>query len=272
LGLRVGVTLRELLRESPRGIGQILKDYDLIALAGELRLQEHGPAAGLLLQVDGQRATSREQASRDELLMACDLDSRRLAAIERAREGGPPVFWVQLWPVVIMNGRRVNAKLLAIRVEIPRDAWVGFLRESGFRDKVVIELAIPEYGSEKFKEAVQLFGRAQDHLLEGRIEQALSDCRVVWEAVRHHLDDDKSSAKLRALLVDRVGAVRAAAYMSILSQTKQLESAPLHLHGARAPSIRTEAQIMLACTASMLALVTELAPEAIRPPETRPTN
>src|SRR5437773_1402964 len=95
LGLRVGVMLRE-LKESPRGIGQVLKDFDLVTLAGELRLQENGPAVGLLHVAGNQRASSREEPSKDEVLMACGLDAHRLEAIERARGGGPPEFWVQL--------------------------------------------------------------------------------------------------------------------------------------------------------------------------------
>ena len=265
LGLRVAVTLRELLKESPRGIGQMMKDFDLVALGGELRLQENGPAVGLLHLADDQRATSREMPSSDEMLMACDLDERRLEAIERARDGRPPVFWVQLWPVAVMNGRRLNGKLPAIRIEVPRDAWVEFLRAVGFRDKVILELAIPEFATERFQEAALQLRRAQDHLLEGRVEQSMSDCRVVWEAIQTELGDDGKNSKLRALLTDRVGKVRADAYMSILSQTKDLASAPGHLYGARAPSIRIEAQVLLGWTASLLALVTELAAEAFRP-------
>lgn len=265
LGLRVGVTLRELLKESPRGIGQVLKDFDLITLGGELRLGEIGPVIGLLHPVGEQRAMSREQPIKDEMLMACDLDAPRLEAIERAREGRPPVFWVHLWPVVVMNGRRLNAKVQAIRIEVPRDPWVDFLRYVGFRDKVILELTIPKFAPEHLKEAIHQVRRAQDHLLEGRDEQAMTDCRLVWEAVRSELGDDKESANLRALLVDHVGEVRAGAYMTILRQTKQLAAAPVHLYGARVPAIRTEAQVLLTCTASLLALVTELAPEALRP-------
>jgi hypothetical protein len=164
-----------------------------------------------------------------------------------------------------MNSRRVNAKVQPISIEVPRDRWVEFLGASGFHDKVVLELAIPEFAPVNFREAVHQLQRAQEHLLEARFEQCMSECRLVWEAVRPELEDDKTSAKLRALLVHRVGEVRARAYMSILSQTKQLASAPVHLHGARAPALRSEAHVLLTCTASLLALVTELAPEAVRP-------
>src|SRR5206468_2263881 len=99
LGLRIGVTLHELLKESPRGIGQVLKDFDLLTVSGELRLGEKEPVIGPLQLVGDQRASSRELPSRDELLMACDLDAHRLESIERTREGEPPVFSVQLWPV-----------------------------------------------------------------------------------------------------------------------------------------------------------------------------
>ncbi len=265
LGLHVGVTLRELPNESPRGIGQVLKDFDLVTLDGELRLADDVPAVGLLHLLGEQRASSREPAFREELLMACDLDARRLEAIERAREERPPVFWVHLWPVVVMNGRRVNAKVQPIRVEVPRDPWVEFLRATGFRDKVILELTIPEFASERFREAVQQLRRAQDDLLEGHVEQAMSNCRLVWEAIRHELGDDEKTTRLRALLADRLGDARANAYMAILSQSKQLASAPVHLHGARAPALRMEAQVLVACSASMLELVTELAPETIRP-------
>jgi hypothetical protein len=264
LGLRVGVTLRELPEESPRGIGQALKDFDLVTLDGELRLQDGGPTIGRLHVVGEQRPSSRKHSFQEEMLMACDLDATRLEAIERAREGSPPVFWVHLWPAIVMNGRRVNAKVASVRVEVPRDSWIEFLRSSGFRDKVVLELAVPEFAPGAFKEAVQQLRRAQDHLLEGREEQAMSACRVVWEAVRSELGDDQRSAKLRALLTDRVGEVRADAYMSVLSKTKDLASAPVHLYGARAPALRAEAQVLLVCTASLLALVIELVPESLR--------
>jgi hypothetical protein len=220
--------------------------------------------------VDDQRATSRENALADEMLMACDLDTHRLEVIERARDGRPPTFSVQLWPVLIMGSRRLNAKIAAIRIEVPRDSWMGFLRDVGFRDKVILEIAIPEYASDQFKEAVQQVYRAQDHLLAGRVEQCLSQCRVVWEAVRAELGDGLESEKLRAMLNDRVGNARADAYMSIIRKTKGLAAAPGHLYGARAPSMRNEAQILLVCTATLLALVTELAPEALRPADVVP--
>jgi hypothetical protein len=271
LGLRVGVTLRELPEESPRGIGQALTDFDLVTLDGELRLHDGATTVGSLYLVGEQRASSREHPFQEEMLMACDLDAPRLEAIERAREGKPPVFWIHLWPAIVMKGRRIGARVQPIRVEIPRDPWLEFLRAAGFRDKVVLEVAIPNFAPDRFSEAVEQLGRALDHLLEGRDEQAMSACRVVWEAIRSELGDDRGNAKARALLMDRVGKVRAEAYMSIISQTKDLAAAPGHLYGARTPSTRSEAKVLVACTASMLALMTELAPETFRPADSQIT-
>jgi len=158
---------------------------ELIALSGELRLQEHGPTIGLFHWVGRERdhrCRSSPYSSEDQLQFACDLDPWRLERIERARNGAEPVFWLQVWPVILMQGQRVHATVHPIRVQIPRDRWIEFLDGAGYGSYEVLEIRIPSERKDAFKRAIGHLRDARRQLNEGHFDDAAGRCRKAIEA------------------------------------------------------------------------------------------
>lgn len=260
LGLMIGCTLIEI--DEPTHMGGPLKDLELVGLSGELRLQEHGPALGFLQWVGNNRCQSSPYASEDQLQLACDLDPWRLEQIEKARNGAAPVFWLQLWPLILMAGRRVHATVHPIRAEIPRDRWLDFLEGAGYGSFEVLEIRIPSERKEAFQRAVGHLRDARRQLNEGHFDDAVLRCRKAIEALLGDAGLPSKAEELAQALSERVSSKRADAYGTILSKVKHVASLGQHDLGESTPFTRAEARFVLRTTEDLCALLGDLLAQA----------
>src|SRR5262249_41655241 len=119
----------------------------------------------------------------DQLELACDLDPWRLQALEDSRAGGTPVFWVQIWPVLFMSGRKMHTKVGPFRVEVPRDRWLAFLEGAEYGSFEVLEVRIPRDRQIVFQRAVEHLREARRKLSGGQFDDAVGYCRKAIEAL-----------------------------------------------------------------------------------------
>src|SRR5258706_14204222 len=97
---------------------------------------------------------STKRGSETQVMMACDLDFQRIELIERWRQGKPPVFWLQLWPVLMANGVRADwAECRAFEVHVSREDWLTFYEQVGGGKFDVIEVQYSAKEAEQFKSA-----------------------------------------------------------------------------------------------------------------------
>lgn len=68
--------------------------------------------------------------------------------------------------------------------------WVGVLEQMGYRRTLLIEVPVPSDGRPAgLVQAVELLGKAQEHILHGRDRDTVAACRVVLEAIAAALGD-----------------------------------------------------------------------------------
>jgi len=258
LGLLIGCALTEIT--DPKYGGPPLKDMELVAMTGEMRLAEHGRTVGLLHWIGqdrNHRCRSYSHPSEDQLLLACDLDPWRLERIERARDGAEPVFWLQLWPVILMQGRRVLATVHVIRVPIPRDRWLEFLNGVGYGSFDVVEIRMSsELGM--FRRASEHLRNARHQMNEGHFDDAALRCRKAIEAFFGEAQLPRNADELKIRLETYVPKRRAGAYGAIFSRLKEAASLGQHDLGYHPPLSRPEARFILRATEDLVSLLGEL--------------
>lgn len=259
LGLLIGCTLTE-VHESVHGLGGPLKDLEFVGLSGELRVQEHGPAVGILQWIgQNHRCRSAPFAPEDQLQLGCDLDPWRIERIERNRNGAAPIFWLQLWPVILMAGQRVHATAHPIRMEVPRDRWLEFLDGVGYGSFDVLEVRIPSERKEPFTRSLGHLRDARRQLNEGHFDDAVGCCRKAIEAMIGDAQLPNRAEDLAQALSGRLPTRRAEAYAAILSKLKHLAALGQHDLGASEPFTRAEARFILRATEDLCVLLGEVA-------------
>jgi hypothetical protein len=258
----IGCTLSE-VNESMRGLGGPLRDLELVALSGELRVQEQGPAVGFLQWVGhNHRCQSAPSSSEYQLQLACDMDPWRLERIEHDRNGVAPVLWLQLWPVILMAGRRVHATVPPIRMEIPRDRWLEFLDGAGYGSFGVLEIRIPPERKENVQRSLGHLRDARRQLNEGHFDDVVGCSRKAIEAMIGDTELPSKAEDLAQALSGRVPGKRAEAYAAILSKLKHVAALGLHDLGTAEPFTRAEARFVLQTTEDLCAFIGEIAPRS----------
>jgi len=258
LGLMIGCTLIE--HDEPlHDLGGPLKNLELIGMSGELRVKEHGAVVGVLFWVgQNQRCRSSRYPSEDQLQLASDLDPWRLEQVEKERNGASPVFWLQLWPMILMEGRRVHATSQPIRVEVPRDRWLEFLEGSRYGSFDVLEVRIPLERKGWSLRSLEHIRAARRQFNEGHFDDAVGFCRKAIEAMLGDAGLSPKAEDLAKALTPMVSEKRAEAYATILSKIKHVAAMAQHDLGAPAPLVRAESLFILRVTENLCSLVGEL--------------
>lgn len=263
LGIRLGWTLREI--PPTQGPSQFqtagLSDYQVVSVAGELRLGEGGAFIGLLWPTQGNiEIRSSPYHSENQLTLACDLDLARLEYIEEHRKGQPAKFSVILWPTVIRSGQRIRSQIDPLAFQIPRDTWVEFLADVRFGEYEVLELRRPTRDLEGFAEVREQLQLARVRIQRGEYNSAVAAVRTALERVIQ--DARGGGPPLKDLLATTTDSARGEIYAGIVTKLKELCNRAVHKPEATVNYTRSEASFILRAAESIIVLIGQLLPEA----------
>jgi hypothetical protein len=269
LTMMIGVSLYDVSDEehAPK---DIKRPYVMADITGELRLKEmQDIVAPVVWTGEKHFIKATKRGSESQVMMACDLDFPRVELIERWRDGKPPLFWLQLWPMLMASGERLEwPECRAFEVKITREAWMGFYSQVGGGTFDVIEFRFSPKEAGRFRAAVQEVQKAREQIAHGDYDGAVLTCRKATEQIFRELPDgesddiEKSETKdspIQKFFRASTDPDRAAAYIGILSRLKALSAIAAHGVGAKVIFSRDEAQFVLATTESLIALVGRLA-------------
>jgi hypothetical protein len=254
LGMTLGVILNDLTSRGPDGISGPV--YEWHGVSGELRLAQNSAAIGLLFELKPTRPFGPTSSVYEEQIrLVCELDSLRLEAIERNRNGQPPHVWVELWPRLVSDRRSEVATVQSFRLEISREQWLEFLTAVGGSEFDVLEIRYTAREAERFKRAIARTRDARLQIANGEYDSAVAECRKVLEALAHEVKEEGQKDPLTPLFEKRTDERRAKEYAGIVSRIKQLSGFVHHDFGKPLTYTRAEAQFVLRTTESLLAFV-----------------
>lgn len=259
LGIQLSVSLRD-VPESELSFGKSLVGYELRDISGEIRLSENADVLGALSWA-GARRYVRSSASgfESQVKCVCDLDPFRIELVERHRNGVPPKFYVELWPVLVRGSEFLDAHVTSLELRVPREGWLDFLARAGGRDYEIIEVQYGPMEREHFRRAFQRTKDARGKLAAGDYDEAVGLCRKALEALSHELPSLDGDNPLRSLFVRATGEKRGAEYTGIVSRLKQLAAFAHHEFGSPLTYSRAEAQFIIRTTEGVLSLTSVLA-------------
>jgi hypothetical protein len=249
---------------------ELKRPYGMVDISGELRLKEMQEiVAPLFWTGDKHFVRCSARGHESYVLMACDLDFQRIEQIERWRDGKPPVFWLQLWPMLMAGGERLDwAQCSAFQVNVPREAWMQFYSEVGGGKFDVIEVQFSSKEAAQFEAAVGQVQKARAQIAEGDHDGAVLTCRKALEQIFKQLPEleeqdiaeiEAKESSIRKFFRMTADVDRGAAYVGILSKIKALSNIAAHGVSSKKIFSREEAQFVLRTTESLLALVGRLA-------------
>lgn len=266
LGMTVGIGLYDVStgQHSPLKFA-----YEMIDITGELRLKESQDIVGSIAWTGARGAIQcLAQAHESQIHMSCDLDLQRLEQIERWRNGTPPTFWVQFWPLLVAEGKRVpNVEARAFRVDVPREAWLDFYSKVGGRQFDVLEIQFSPRTAGQFQAALGHLRKAREKISNGDYDAAVETCRKAVEAMLGNLPEptgdnaqlsEGDRAGLKRFLASRLDEKRATAYSGIQSHLKALMNRSVHAFGTDPIYSRAEANFIVRTTESLLMLLGNL--------------
>lgn len=261
---RLGMTLRcQLLdgKQDEYTTRTPLVGFKLRDLSGELRLSQHGDAIGSV-RWTGQRGdvASTRYLHEHHLALVCDLDPWRIESIEERRKGEAPTFWLEIWPSIVREGQQLISQLQPIRLDVPRDQWLGFLGRVRHGRFEILEIPFPSDEPEAFKRALEHTKTARLRIDLGDYDEAVGNCRKAIEVVSQCFPKrDGEEDGLQGALAERTDGRRAKEYVGIIARLKQLAGFAHHDLGAGGVEYsRVEAQFLVRTTECMLALVGKL--------------
>lgn len=258
LALNVGITLYE-RPDEPRAPEPTWSPFEMRDAAGELRFAEAGDVIGTVSWMGPRRhVRSSTYGSENQLRFVCDLDFQRLEQIERRRASGAPVFWLQIWPVLVAGSEFLDTEARAFQVRVAREDWLEFYTRVGGGQFDIIEVQYSAREAEQFKRAVGRVQEARARIGNGDYDGAVALCRNAIEALRHELEPSEHNDPIKALLVARTDERRAAEYANIVARLKQLTGFAHHEFGTPMTFTRAEAQFILRSTEALLALLGRL--------------
>lgn len=252
LAVGVGCTLNE-LSEQDALPGVPLIGYQLVNLAGELRMTEQGPiVGGLRWGGDNHWVGSGRHSFETQVTLVCDLSAHVLDRIEEARAGAAPVFWMKLWPTLLCDGKLVQASVHAIRLEVPRDVYLSALEGSRVESRRVIEVRIPAADALRFTRALSHLQDAQRKLDEGQYNEVAITSRKAMEALAGEMGEDVRHAGLIEQIKAKSDSNRAEAVSKLLAGTRHLAALAGHDLGGAVTFTRAEAVLAYRLTQELL--------------------
>jgi hypothetical protein len=262
LGIQLSISLRD-VPESELSFGKSLVGYELRDITGEIRLSENADVLGALSWA-GPRRYVRSSASgfESQVKCVCDLDPFRIELVERRRNGAPPKFYVELWPVLVRGSEFLDAHVTSFELRVPREGWLEFLARAGGHDYEIIEVQYGPMEREHFQRALQRTREARGKLAAGDYDEAVGLCRKALEALSHEIPVLDSENPLKSLFVRGTDEKRGAEYTGIVSKLKQLAAFAHHDFGSPLTYSRAEAQFIIRTTEGVLSLTSVLAHNA----------
>jgi hypothetical protein len=236
------------------------RDYHVRAVAGELRLSEHGHALGGVYLVGQNRwVSSSDKGFEQSLELAVDLDLHRIEAIDRTRGTQPPTLYLQLWPSVERKEGRLDVTVLALRLEVPRDSWMAFRQAVDSQPYEIIEVRFRPEDAPRYGGAVAHVRTARIKMTNGDFNGALTDCRKAIEAMGlAEQAGQVNNPWARAIALVKPELI-AEQYAGIISRAKQLAGYAIHELGHPDPNYsRDEIIFIVRTTENILALVGSL--------------
>lgn len=260
---RIALDVGCVLYEMPDGqftAGVPLANYELIDLAGELRLAEHVACVAPVYWSGHDRRISSTGAHpyENQLRLVADLDPWRLERIEAARSGAAPPFWLYLWLGFQAGGQVFREKVGPMRLDVPRETWLEFLAAVRHDEFEIIEVRFDKASAERFRKAVEEVKSARARLLSGDYNDAVAACRRAIEAISLESDIGKEAADWEKELQPATDQKRADHYASIMSKVKQLANLAIHPSAQPVSYSRGEARFIVRTTENLMALVGDL--------------
>lgn len=260
LVLETGFTLYNDL-EAQFEAGVPATDYEVTDLTGELRLADHSGCVAPVYwnAADRNLQPHTPRPYEQHVRLVADLDPWRLARIEAMRGPNAPVFFLALWlGFVAASGQHHRDKVVAFRLEVPREQWLQFLAAVHHDEFEVIEVRYDKSKAERFRKALQETAAARSRIVAGDYNEAVTACRRALEAVSGESDVGKTAEDWKAALTPRSDERRAGGYAGVFSNLKVLANVTVHPGGAPVVYSRSEALFVLRTTENLLALLGDL--------------
>jgi len=263
---RLGIVLKCTLNERQEPEDHAIRDYEMIDLAGELRLEEQKESIGPTLWLEKeQKILSSANRREQSLKVFCDLDPWRLERIEEQRKGEELKLWLLLWPTFRGKGSFRMIDVRPLRIEVPRDKWLQVLEGMEYGRYEILEIPRAHLDDAKFEETMKHLTAARLSIDKGNYEETLRYCRIAIEAFTEALKKTsaiKEESDLKSVLEIATDERRAKEYYGIISKLKKLVSMKLHAYGSESVFSRVEVQFVTRTTENLLALLSKLTAES----------
>lgn len=196
------------------------------------------------------------------LVFCLDLDALQVEKIEELRNGGDLRFRLSVSAVVqpvTTGGEALTAFDGDVSLQVNQRTWLDTLKSAQYGTFLLFEIPIPaEARDSELSQAVSNLGRAREHYLMGRYDEAVAGCRRTLESLAAGLGDEADIKRVRDSYFES-RALRED--MPVSSRVLFLREAVRHLahpaahgdvSGAQAHYNRHEAMLVLGLTATTL--------------------
>ncbi len=263
---RLGIVLECKLGERQEPEDRALRNYEMIDLCGEIRLEEQSKSIGPTLWLEKRQKIRSSTTPREQhLKVFCDLDTWRLERIEEYRKGEELKLWLQLWPTFRGKGSFWDIDVRPFRIEVPRDKWLRVLEGMEHGRYEILEIPRAHLDDAKFEDAMKHLTAARLSIDKGNYEETLRHCRIAIESFTSALKKThvmKEKNDLKGILEVATDERRAKEYYGIISKLKELVSMKLHAYGSESAFSRVEVQFVTRTTENLLALLSKLTAES----------
>ena len=232
-----------------------IKDYELRALSGELRLQERSGAVGPVYWA-GNRWHIRSVPYPDEspITMMCDLNAETLEGIEDKRAGGPAVFWLELWPSLVDKQGFLDASIDPLRTVVSIEEWLKVLDIFKQQSHSLLGISFPAVAASRYEAALTHLRTAQGKSSTGDYDDAVAACRRALETLAKGENIRFDVSALIEFLEPRTDKKRAENYGKIFATIKNLGNSAVHRPDATLRFCRADAQFVIGITGHLIAL------------------
>jgi hypothetical protein len=265
---RLGITIEFNLGEPkdiPRPGGRpALAGYELHDISGQLRMEQHGSVVGRIGWAEERRSIrSSPVGTEASARFACDLDHWRLEQVEKRRQGAGPRFWLELWPIIWLDSRALDASIPSFEMRVPIEDWLQFVSQVGGIHWDLVEIPFPPTAEGRFRRGVEVLAAARAKMAEGDNDGAIAECRKAIEALAPRgRPRGKAAAAPPTPFEGLVDPKQGEHYVGVISRIKQLSALAHHETGQHRRYSRVEAQFVVRITEALIALIAGLAAQA----------
>jgi len=125
-----------------------------------------------------------------------DLDSRRIEAIERLRNGNALYIIASVWGTAFSKENGVHEVSQDLHHNINQGTWVEILAQLGYARYMLLEIPIQDMNTHpELAEAAEHLSSAQKAMMNGNFKETLSTCRQALEEIHNAMGDKPLKAK-----------------------------------------------------------------------------